>query len=169
MYRVVISSWKFTINTVLGTWRKAFPTCLCMNTTLPSSRHVPPCRSTCSIRRICKKRIPLIADVANTCPLLLHRTTIDATTTIKSARKENIFVYTGGTKQMVGDYLICSQGAAKLNAASGYKVVVIFLARTKKKLSRFSFHQGLTRIYPHFPFLAFFQCLIFTFNHFRNV
>lgn len=68
MYRVVMSS------------------CLWMKTTDPSSLHVPPCLSTCSIRRICKKRMPLMADVANTCPFEpTDSTTMDATTTIKSA------------------------------------------------------------------------------------
>ncbi len=34
-------------------------TCLCIYTTDPNSLHVPPCRSTCNIRRICRKRTPL--------------------------------------------------------------------------------------------------------------
>lgn len=56
-----------------------------MNTTEPNNLHVPPCLSTWSIRRICRKRIPRMADVANTCPLEPSvRTTIEATTTIKS-------------------------------------------------------------------------------------
>jgi hypothetical protein len=60
-------------------------TCLWMKTTEPRSRHVPPWRSTWSIRRICRKRIPLMADVANTCPLEpTERTTMEATTTIRS-------------------------------------------------------------------------------------
>lgn len=61
-------------------------TCLWMKTTDPSRRHVPPCRSTWSMRRICRKRIPLMADVANTCPLEpTDSTTMEATTTIRSA------------------------------------------------------------------------------------
>lgn len=85
-------------------------TCLCMNTTDPSNRHVPPCRSTCNIRNICRNRMPRMALVANTCKIILKyyekslykkiflncstcplepsvRTTIDATTTIRSAIK----------------------------------------------------------------------------------
>lgn len=34
-------------------------TCRWMKTTEPRRRHVPPWRSTCSIRKICRKRIPL--------------------------------------------------------------------------------------------------------------
>ena len=64
------------------TWR-------CMKTTEPRSRHVPPWRSTWSIRRICKNRMPLMAEVANTWPLLpTDKTTMDATTTIKSEKKK---------------------------------------------------------------------------------
>lgn len=60
-------------------------TCLCIKTTEPSKRHVPPCLSTCNMRNICKNRIPRIALVANTCPFEPNvNTTIDATTTIKS-------------------------------------------------------------------------------------
>lgn len=60
-------------------------TCRWMKTTEPSKRHVPPCRSTWSIRRICRNRIPRIALVANTCPLLPNvSTTSDATTTMRS-------------------------------------------------------------------------------------
>lgn len=60
-------------------------TCLCIKTTEPSNLQVPPCRSTCSIRNICRNRIPRIADVANTCPFDPSvNTTMDATTTIKS-------------------------------------------------------------------------------------
>ena len=43
--------------------------CLWMKTTEPKSLHVPPCRSTCNMRRICRNRIPRMAEVANTCPL----------------------------------------------------------------------------------------------------
>ena len=58
-----------------------------MKTTEPSNRHVPPCLSTCSIRRICRNRIPRIADVAKTWPFEpTDKTIIDADTTIKSKK-----------------------------------------------------------------------------------
>lgn len=51
---------------------------------------MPPCLSTWSMRRICKKRMPRIALVANTCPLLpTVSTTMDATTTMRSRREKN--------------------------------------------------------------------------------
>lgn len=60
-------------------------TCRWMNTTLPRSLHVPPCRSTWSIRNIWRKRMPRIALVAKTCPLLPNvNTTNEATTTMRS-------------------------------------------------------------------------------------
>lgn len=56
-----------------------------MKTTEPRRRQVPPCLSTCNIRKIWRKRIPLMALVAKTCPFEpTDNTTIDATTTIKS-------------------------------------------------------------------------------------
>lgn len=76
-----------------------------MNTTDPRSLHVPPCRSTWSIRRICRNLIPLIALVANTCPLLpTVSTTSDATTTIKSVcfrgeKRRSNFVRINGNRQ----------------------------------------------------------------------
>lgn len=39
-------------------WGQLF-TCRCIKTTDPRSLHVPPCRSTCSMRKIWRKRIPL--------------------------------------------------------------------------------------------------------------
>lgn len=66
-------------------------TCLWINTTDPNSLQVPPCLSTCNIRRIWRNLIPRMADVANTCPLEPSvRTTIEATTTIKSVNKTRI-------------------------------------------------------------------------------
>lgn len=65
-------------------------TCRWINTTLPNSLQVPPCRSTWSIRRIWRKRMPRIALVANTCPLLpTVSTTNEATTTMRSVWKMN--------------------------------------------------------------------------------
>ena len=56
-----------------------------IKTTDPSRRQVPPCLSTWSIRKICKNRIPRIAEVANTWPFEpTDNTIIDAETTIKS-------------------------------------------------------------------------------------
>lgn len=56
-----------------------------MKTTDPRRRQVPPCLSTCNIRKICRKRIPLMALVAKTWPFEpTDNTTIDATTTIRS-------------------------------------------------------------------------------------
>lgn len=40
-------------------WRETTSTCRWIKTTDPRSLHVPPCRSTWSIRKICRKRIPL--------------------------------------------------------------------------------------------------------------
>lgn len=63
-------------------------TCLWMKTTEPRSLQVPPCLSTWSMRRIWRKRIPRMAEVANTWPLEpTERTTIDAETTMRSERK----------------------------------------------------------------------------------
>lgn len=60
------------------TWR-------CIKTTDPSNLHVPPWRSTWSIRNICKNLMPRIALVAKTWPLLPSvSTTIEAITTIRS-------------------------------------------------------------------------------------
>ena len=62
------------------------PTCLWMKTTDPRSLQVPPCLSTWSMRRIWRKRMPRMAEVAKTCPFEpTASTTIDADTTIRSA------------------------------------------------------------------------------------
>lgn len=88
MYSVVISSWNGHNCSIYikMAWLRIL-TCLCMKTTEPSNLHVPPCLSTCNMRRIWRKRMPRMAEVANTCPLEPNvRTTIDATTTIKSVK-----------------------------------------------------------------------------------
>lgn len=49
-----------TVRMKAKVWSECFhPTCRWMKTTDPKSLHVPPCRSTCSMRRICRKRMPL--------------------------------------------------------------------------------------------------------------
>lgn len=82
-------------------------TCRWIKTTDPSSLQVPPCRSTWSIRKICRNRIPRIADVANTCPLEPNvRTTIEATTTIKSENITKLFGFVAKKAQTVLTYLM---------------------------------------------------------------